>query len=82
MFKIAKSQPPWNVWFNDGKNLVTKLVCLLSSLNGSQCLFNPVCFAFYGFYFVLFASVLIRVISMEGGFLTWCCSAGWRWSSV
>ena len=43
------------------------VVCLLSSLTFSQCLFNPF-FAFYGSCFVFSALVLIRVISMEGGF--------------
>ena len=47
----------------------TLVVCLLSSLNCSQCLFNPVCLVFYGFCFVFFAFLLIRVISMDGVFL-------------
>ena len=29
-----------------------------------------------------FVFLLIRVISMEGGILPWCCSAGWCCSSV
>ena len=37
---------------------------------------------FYGFCFVFSAFLLIRVISMEGGFLPWSCRAGWCCSSV